>query len=119
MSLIAKFVSPGDAGGAPRSREWSEAPAAEAPGAPHAEPSSFLHFDLDFGRLASQGFVTPQAVNQSLGNDIRTIKRRLLRRLQFLRRDEGDDRQVRRQWFGILSGVVAAHKGLRYTVGGP
>ncbi len=42
-------------------------------------------FKLDFGSLASQGFYHPEARVSQLAQELRAVKRRLLRRIDFLR----------------------------------
>lgn len=63
-----------------------------APESPHAAPSLF---DLDFSALAAAGFYTPAARSERLSLELRSIKRRLLRRMG-LRASTGERKVVRR-----------------------
>jgi integrase len=59
------------------------------------QDASFSSFEIDFDRLAKKGFVSPKFSGRELSRDIRTIKRRLLRRLNFLCRYERIDNDPR------------------------
>lgn len=56
---------------------------ASAPKSESFEPGAT--FDLDFRALARDGFFHPDAVSTQLGQELRAVKRRLLRRIGFLR----------------------------------
>lgn len=62
--------------------ERSLAMGGPAPKATRAQPVG-RPFDIDYARLAEQGFFTPRERAQRLTLEIRAIKRRLLRRLDF------------------------------------
>jgi len=63
-----------------RKKRITEAP---APKNKSFEPGST--FDLDFRALANDGFFHPDIVSTKLGQELRAVKRRLLRRIGFLR----------------------------------
>ncbi len=51
----------------------------------HDNDAKPVSFDLDFDRLALQGFYHPDARSSQLALELRAVKRRLLRRIGFLR----------------------------------
>lgn len=81
---MAKVVAPraGDGPGPARDRAAGHS----------ASPKEvrFPIFEPDLGRLAKRGFAIPSQAAPSICGEIRVIKRRLLRRLNFLHRDNWD-----------------------------
>lgn len=72
-----------------RDREKAEAPTRDG------EAASAGRFDVDFAQLKSEGYYDPDNLSNSLALELRAVKRRLLRRLGFLRAT-GDRQAFRR-----------------------
>jgi protein-tyrosine kinase len=88
IGSLIKSISGGDGTTAKQPRS---AAAAWTQFTTEGQDASFSSFEIDFDRLAKNGFISPRSIGQPVSGDIRIIKRRLLRRLNFLRRHEAID----------------------------
>jgi protein-tyrosine kinase len=92
---------------------------APTPAPPRPEPISTapqraVTFRPDFRRLAAEGLITPTTIDGRLGLEISSIKRRLLRRMNFLQRREGDHERTSLENVVIVTSSLP-HEGKTFT----